>query len=880
MRLNKQFYLPILITLLTVTGPIQAVTAAEVMTADNVKTDKKLRLPNAGRSDLQELIQRVASGDTGDGQPTEPEPDEIETPEVAEPEQPKVAADPQVEQPTVAKADSKPASSAKAPRGITTNTNGTSTWTFDSDTGLLVFGAGQLAQRIDTNIKAAGLVETQVKSIQFESNVIAPVSVTYLFANLGQLSEFIDLQNFDTSNVTSMSYWFYNSKGLTNPDLSVLNTSNVTNMSNMFYGSGVTSLDLSSWNVDKVTTFNYMFYNDTALSTLNLSSWGAHRTATSVDMSSMFYGTSALTNLNLTNFKTTNVTSMSSMFYQASALTILDLSDWDVTKVVGFDNMFYQATKLASLNLTNWGVGRTSPSVSMMSMFRGTSALTNLNLTNFKTTNVTGMSYMFHQASALAKLDLSGWDVTKVTNFSHMFYQATKLTSLNLTNWGISRTATSVDMSHMFDGTSALTNLNLTNFKTINVTSMAFTFQGVGLTNLDLSDWDVTKVANFSGTFNGASKLTTLNLSGWGTNRTALTVAMSYMFAYTEALRTLILTDFKTTNVTNMSYMFQYTGLTALDLSNWDVDKITTFTYMFDNAKQLANLNITGWHIGKNAANINLSYMFANTQTLKTLVISATNFANSNGMFYASGIESIDLSNWYPSLSTVCAFMFENANKLWQIKLGEGATFSLNPKISEAPQVGTTITDNGQTYKTTTASWQEVGTGTVHNPKGKLVSTDDMYSESATRPVTYVWAQSPTFDGVTNLTFGTLGVGAFRNGNKPLAINMVTGSVNLINLDASKSYKVYVAQKSDWTTAGQSANISKNDLSIQYGQSSLNSSVGFWAGTSANSQKNIFFNHNSTDSFSIWLNPNAVIDTKLLGKQLESELTWTLNETP
>ncbi|MFT8911457.1 hypothetical protein [Leuconostoc pseudomesenteroides] len=60
MRLNKQFYLPILITLLTATGPIQAVTAAEVMTADDVKTDKKLRLPNDGRSDLQELIQRVA----------------------------------------------------------------------------------------------------------------------------------------------------------------------------------------------------------------------------------------------------------------------------------------------------------------------------------------------------------------------------------------------------------------------------------------------------------------------------------------------------------------------------------------------------------------------------------------------------------------------------------------------------------------------------------------------------------------------------------------------------------------------------------------------------------------------------------------------------
>lgn len=308
MRLNKQFYLPILITLLTVTGPVQAVTAAEVMTADDVKTDKKLRLPNDGRSDLQELIQRVATGDTGNGQPTEPEPDEPETPE-----QP-AEADPQVEQPTVAKADSKPASSAKAPRAITTNTNGTSTWTFDSDTGLLVFGAGQLAQRIDTNIKAAGLVETQVKSIQFESNVIAPVAVTYLFTNLGRLSDFIDLQNFNTTNVTSMAYWFYNSKGLTDPDLSSLNTSNVTNMSYMFYGSEFTNLDLSNWNVDKVTTFEDMFYGNSTLTILDLSNWGSNRTATSVVMLDMFRGMTALTNLNLTNFKTINVTNMSYMF--------------------------------------------------------------------------------------------------------------------------------------------------------------------------------------------------------------------------------------------------------------------------------------------------------------------------------------------------------------------------------------------------------------------------------------------------------------------------------------------------------------------------------------------------------------------------------------
>ena len=145
----------------------------------------------------------------------------------------------------MAQAASKPNTCGKAPSTITENLNGTSTWSFDSDTGLLVFGAGQLAQPIYSNIEAADLYRGDVKKIQFESNVIAPVSVTYLFANLGQLSDFIDLQNFDTSNVTSMVYWFYNSKGLTSPDLSALNTSNVMNMSYMFYEcTGLTNLIL------------------------------------------------------------------------------------------------------------------------------------------------------------------------------------------------------------------------------------------------------------------------------------------------------------------------------------------------------------------------------------------------------------------------------------------------------------------------------------------------------------------------------------------------------------------------------------------------------------------------------------------------------------
>jgi hypothetical protein len=110
---------------------------------------------------------------------------------------------------------------------------------------------------------------------------------------------------------------------------------------------------------------------------------------------------------------------------------------------------------------------------------------------------------------------------------------------------------------------------------------------------------------------------------------------------------------------------------------------------------------------------------------------------------------------------------------------------------------------------------------------------------------------------------------------------MATGSVALEDLDNSTTYNVTVAQTSDWTTDGESATIAKSNLKIKYGANDLSTGASsFWSGTSATETKSIAFNHDDTKNFSIWLNPSAVLDTALLGKQLESELTWTLSETP
>ncbi|EPM7464169.1 BspA family leucine-rich repeat surface protein, partial [Enterococcus faecium] len=82
--------------------------------------------------------------------------------------------------------------------------------------------------------------------------VVNSTSLRNCFMNNSTLNT-IDLDNLDTSNVTTMYCMFYGCRNLTSLDVSHFDTSNVTNMYYMFYNcSGLTTLDLSSWNCDKV----------------------------------------------------------------------------------------------------------------------------------------------------------------------------------------------------------------------------------------------------------------------------------------------------------------------------------------------------------------------------------------------------------------------------------------------------------------------------------------------------------------------------------------------------------------------------------------------------------------------------------------------------
>ena len=265
----------------------------------------------------------------------------------------------------------------------------------------------------------------------------------------------LDLFNFDTSNVTNMSYMFSDMPKLTSLNLSNFDTSKVTNMNNMF---------------DRMTS----------LTTLNLSSFD---TSQVTDMSYMFSDMPKLTSLNLSNFDTSKVTDMHYMFCSMSSLTTLNLSNFDTSKVTDMNTMFYGMSKLTTLDLSSFD---TSWVRNMYQMFCGMSSLTSLNLSSFDTSQVTNMKSMFYYASNLTTLNLSNFDTSKVTN-----------------------------MNTMFAGMTSLTSLNLSNFDTSNVTNMRNMFSLFGIDknsdNLEKiyvnNDFNTTKLTDFTGMFENRKKL-------------------------------------------------------------------------------------------------------------------------------------------------------------------------------------------------------------------------------------------------------------------------------------------------------------------------------------------------------------------------------------
>lgn len=147
------------------------------------------------------------------------------------------------------------------------------------------------------------------------------------------------------------------------------------------------------------------------------------------------------------------------------------------------------------------------------------------------------------------------------------------------------------NMNGMLADCSGLTEIiNIENFNVSSTTNISRLFyNNKSLSSLDLSGWNTDNLINLYQTFYACEGLQELNVSNWDTSKTTL---MSGLFYRCLVLSNIIgIEDWNVSSLTDASYAFHNTGLTTLNLSNWNPQNLTNVEEMFSYSQELQYIN-------------------------------------------------------------------------------------------------------------------------------------------------------------------------------------------------------------------------------------------------------------------------------------------------
>ena len=180
---------------------------------------------------------------------------------------------------------------------------------------------------------------------------------------------------------------------------------------------------------------------------------------------------------------------------------------------------------------------------------------------------------------------------------------------------------------------------------------------------LDLSNFDTSNVTDMISMFLHCSSLVELNLQGFVTNNVS---DMASMFNGCKALKHLDLSGFDTSNVSDMACMFSgCKSLKHLDLSGFDTSNVEDMEDMFSGCSSLKELDLSNF----NTRNVTDMFdMFGGCESLTKLDVSnfdTSKVSNMGSMF--EGCESLshlDLSSFDTSNVTNMYLMFSGCKSL------------------------------------------------------------------------------------------------------------------------------------------------------------------------------------------------------------------------
>ena len=149
------------------------------------------------------------------------------------------------------------------------------------------------------------------------------------------------------------SWWFGGMTMIEKIDgIQYLNTKNTVSMNGMFAESAIQNINLDSFDTSKVTDMSYMFAVCPILNNIDISTWDTSKVT---DMSNMFMYCQSLTSLDIGDWDTSEVTNMYGMFGDCSNLQSLDLSNFNTSKVTNMVALFLNCLNLTTINVgPNW----------------------------------------------------------------------------------------------------------------------------------------------------------------------------------------------------------------------------------------------------------------------------------------------------------------------------------------------------------------------------------------------------------------------------------------------------------------------------------------------------------------------------------------------
>lgn len=392
-------------------------------------------------------------------------------------------------------------------------------------------------------------------------------------------------------------------------------------------------------------------------------------------------------------------------------------ANWENCQI--FDNCFDSMNNITNnsmsrLDLSGWTFNQ-NDSINMGNMFNGNKIGSNSNyqagIANWDVSKVLNFESFLANAVYFNE-DLGSWDVSHCTNMRTMFMSCLAV-NFDASSWVVAQVSDYTNFS-----LSAIAwVLPQPNFPFIATNSNIGTAINAclavdpsGNTAVSpyglISNFNTTNVTNMYELFNAKNQFNA-DISGWDTSNVT---TMEGLFNGAQSFNQDI-SSWDTSSVTRMDDMFNAANVFNQDIGNWDVSNVTRMERMFFRAYAF-NQDISGWDIGSlNSSGYQqgVYQMFYQATSFNTSLngwdLPAT-LTNLQGMFYGSGYNA-PLDQWDTSNITDMSEMF--------------ATSSFNQDISSWDT--SSVTNMYKMFESNTAFNQEIGDWDVSS----LTNTNQMF---------------------------------------------------------------------------------------------------------------------------------------------------------